>query len=62
MVPFDVNFLNFEDPEVFKRLTGPDYKKCWKETFGYDWVNQQKIIGGLRFLREETSWPVLKII
>ena len=44
-IPFDINFMNFEDPDVFKRLTGPDYKKYWRETFGYDWVNQEKLIG-----------------
>ena len=44
-IPFDVNFMNFEDPDVFQRLTGPDYQKYWKETFGYDWVNQEKTIG-----------------
>ena len=44
-IPFDVNFMNFEDPDVFERLTGPDYQKYWKETYGFDWVNQEKTIG-----------------
>jgi hypothetical protein len=44
-IPFDVNFMNFEDPDVFKRMTGPDYQKYWKETYGYDWVNQEKLVG-----------------
>ena len=37
--------MNFEDPDVFERLTGPDYQKYWKETYGFDWVNQEKTIG-----------------
>ena len=34
----DVNFMNFEDPEVFERFTGPDYEKSWKATYGFDKV------------------------
>jgi hypothetical protein len=37
--------MNFEDPAVFERLTGQDYQKYWKETFGVDWVNKEKVIG-----------------
>jgi hypothetical protein len=33
-----VNFLNFEDPAVLARLTGPDYEQLWKKTYGYDYV------------------------
>ncbi len=37
--------MNFEDPAVFERLTGQDYQKYWKEIFGVDWVNKEKVIG-----------------
>ena len=37
-IDFDVNFLNFEDPEVFARLTGAEYEKYWKESYGLDTV------------------------
>jgi hypothetical protein len=37
--------MNFEDPEVMQRMTGPEYKKYWKETYGYDWINQEKVKG-----------------
>jgi hypothetical protein len=30
--------LNYEDPEVFERLTGPDFEKHMKATYGYDHV------------------------
>jgi hypothetical protein len=36
--------MNFEDPEVLERLTGPDYVKYWKETFGFDYVTKPKEI------------------
>jgi hypothetical protein len=39
--------MNFEDPNVFQRMTGPEYKKYWKETYGYDWINQEKSRGML---------------
>ena len=32
--------MNFEDPEVLERLTGPDYVKYWKETYGFDYVTK----------------------
>lgn len=35
-IDFDVNFLNFEDPAVLARFTGPDYVQYWKETYGFD--------------------------
>jgi hypothetical protein len=37
-IEFDVNFANFEDPDVLERFTGPDYVKYWKETYGFDYV------------------------
>jgi hypothetical protein len=33
-----VNFNNFEDPDVFERLTGPDFEKHWKSTYGVDFA------------------------
>jgi hypothetical protein len=39
-IDFDINFLNFEDPDVLARLTGPDYKKYWKATYGVDYVTK----------------------
>jgi hypothetical protein len=33
-----VNFLNFEDPDVLERFVGTDYKKFWKETYGFDYA------------------------
>jgi hypothetical protein len=51
IIPFDVNFFNFEDPDVFRRLTGPDYQKYWKETYGYDWIKQEKLIGMPKFVK-----------
>ena len=35
-----MNFLNFEDPEVLEKLTGPDYDKYWKATYGLDYVKK----------------------
>ena len=29
LIDFDVNFLNFEDPEVLAKLTGDDYESHW---------------------------------
>ena len=37
--------MNFEDPAVFERMTGPDYQKYFKETYGVDWVSKEKLIG-----------------
>ncbi len=37
-IKFDVNFLNFEDPDVLERFTGPDYEKYMKNTFGFDYT------------------------
>jgi hypothetical protein len=37
-IDFDINFLNYEDPEVFERLTGPDFEKHMKATYGMDYV------------------------
>ena len=39
-IPFDVDFVNFDDPEVLGRFTGPDYKKYWSETYGFDFVTK----------------------
>jgi hypothetical protein len=33
-----VNFLNFQDPAVFERLTGPDFERHMKTTYGFDFV------------------------
>jgi hypothetical protein len=33
-----VNFANFEDPDVLERLTGPEFTKYWKETYGVDFA------------------------
>jgi hypothetical protein len=33
-----VNFLNFQDPAVFERFTGPDFEKNMKTTYGFDFV------------------------
>jgi hypothetical protein len=47
-IDFDVNFLNFEDPAVLERLTGPDYEKFWKESYGFDNVSRNegdKVLG-----------------
>jgi hypothetical protein len=37
-IPFDVNFFNFEDPEVLEKFTKPGFEKYWKETYGFDFV------------------------
>ena len=34
--------MNFEDPDVLERFTGPDYVKYWKDTYGYDNVAKLK--------------------
>ena len=39
-IDFDINFLNFEDPDVLARLTGPNYEKYWKDTYGVDYVTK----------------------
>ena len=39
-VPFDKNFLNMEDPKVFKAMTDPKKgPKLWKKTYGMDFVD-----------------------
>jgi hypothetical protein len=50
-IEFDVNFLNFEDPEVFERFTGPDFEKYMKTTYGFDQAIQlehTKLVGNVR--------------
>ena len=37
-VKFDKRFFNFEDPEVFKEMTGEEMSKNWKETYGFDFA------------------------
>ena len=47
-IDFDVNFLNFEDPAVLERLTGPDYVQQWKASYGFDYVSRSegdKVLG-----------------
>ena len=39
-INFDVNFVNYEDPEVLERFVGPEYEKYWKKTYGYDYVTK----------------------
>jgi hypothetical protein len=41
-IDFDINFLNFEDPEVFDRMTGPDYEKNMKATYGMDYIVREE--------------------
>ena len=41
-IDFDINFLNFDDPEVLERLTGPDFEKLMKETYGLDFVTKDE--------------------
>ena len=44
-VPFDINFLNMEDPEVFKAMTDPkNGPKLWKKTYGMDFVDFAPVI------------------
>ena len=39
VVPFDINFLNMEDPKVFKAMTHPKLgPELWKKTYGMDFV------------------------
>ena len=39
-VPFDINFLNMEDPKVFKAMVDPrDGPNLWKKTYGMDFVD-----------------------
>jgi hypothetical protein len=61
-IDFDINFLNFEDPEVFERLTGPDYEKYWKESYGFDYVakiDQYKLVGNTKVL-DANETPLIK--
>ena len=61
-IDFDMNFLNFEEPEVFERLTGPDYEKYWKETYGVDYVTKldlYKLVGNEKTLINDES-PITK--
>jgi len=37
-VKFDKRFFNLEDPAVFEKMTGKDFKKQMKETYGFDFV------------------------
>jgi hypothetical protein len=32
--------MNFEDPEVFERMIGSDFKNLWKTTYGFDYVTK----------------------
>ena len=53
LIDFDVNFLNFEDPEVLAKLTGDDYESHWKATYGVDFVAK------LGQLKEKQAQPVV---
>ena len=46
-IPFDKNFLNWEDPKVFKAYTNSkEYaKKLWKKTYGFDFVGIMPALG-----------------
>jgi hypothetical protein len=37
--------MNFEDAAVLERMTGRNYRRYWKETYGVDWVNKEKFVG-----------------
>jgi len=37
---FDKNFFNYEDPKVFKMMTGKKYHKHFTETYGFDFVSK----------------------
>ncbi|XP_023345922.1 uncharacterized protein LOC111714920 [Eurytemora carolleeae] len=39
--PFNNRFLNFEDPEVLKYMTGKNKTQKWREVFGYDFASKQ---------------------
>jgi len=39
-VEYDKRFFNFEDPEVFKMMTGKNFEQNWKEAYGFDFVAQ----------------------
>ena len=43
-INFDVNFVNYEDPEVLERFIGPEFEKYWKETYGLDYVRRVSFI------------------
>ena len=39
-VPFDINFLNMEDPKVFKAMTDPKKgPSLWIQTYGMDYAD-----------------------
>ncbi|XP_023324173.1 uncharacterized protein LOC111698145 isoform X2 [Eurytemora carolleeae] len=38
--PFDNRFLNFEDPEVLKYMTGKNKTQKWREVYGYDFASK----------------------
>ena len=40
--PFDKRFLNFEDPEILKMMTGKDQSIHWKEAYGFDHASPSK--------------------
>ncbi len=58
-IDFDVNFMNFEDPEVLQRFVGRDMKKHWKDTYGFDWASQEIKIGTVlssKYLQNMYKW------
>ena len=44
--------MNFDDPDVLERMTGPDYKKYWKTTYGFDYVTK---LEGTRVVRDNKA-------
>lgn len=46
-IPFNVNFLNMEDPKVFKAFTNAKSGvELWKKTYGFDFVTFLEGLGG----------------
>ena len=48
--------MNFDDPDVLERMTGPDYKKYWKTTYGFDYVT--KLEGKKIMVNNETKLDI----
>ena len=46
-IEFDIKFLNFEDTEVLERLTGPDFEKLMKATYGMDYIVRDEAGGNI---------------
>ena len=44
-IDFDINFLNFEDPDIFEKFTAKDFEKLWKTTYGMDYIIRDEATG-----------------